>query len=358
MQTFSHKPNRPQQPTSCSLSRSSTPAPLDHPHAALAYERARADDQHTQRPAYPETCHAAARRDHHFSAIRVYAPGAVWLQTKLLVNAPGDPYEHEAERVAETIVDMPGSNAHNTGTCGGDCPTYQAKQHIQRLQANHAGHATAPPIVEQVLRSPGRPLDAATSGFFAPRFGHDFSRVRIHTDAQAAASAQRINARAYTAGRAIVFGPGQYQPTTHEGRRLLAHELTHVVQQRGADSSTALQPDRIQRDEVTFRGCTENGHDLDSFRVIPNDQEEPMYTPEAGVEHEDVDGFLWRPVRQHWYKIPYGCDAEVVCSADDQGNRQIDPEGDCNIVGEARGGTRWESMNIVPLNARPWPWPE
>lgn len=366
MHTFCQQPNRPQQPASCSISRPSTPAPLDHPHAARAYERARADTQPSDRPANRDGRHATARRDHRFSALRVYPQGSVRLQTRLLVNAPGDVYEHEAEHVADNVVGVPAAQAQGVCACGGACPTCQATHQsqtrrplsIQRLQANDARHTAAPPIVEQVLRSPGRPLDAATSDFFGPRFGHDFSRVRIHTDAQAATSARRINARAYTAGRAIVFGPGQYQPATHAGRRLLAHELTHVVQQGGADSSTAIQPDRIQRDEVTFRGCAENGHDLDSFRVIPNDQEKPMYTPQDGVEHEDVDGFLWRPVRQDWYKIPYGCDAEVACSVDSEGNREIDPEGDCNFVGDAAGGTRWESMNIVPLNARPWPWPE
>ncbi len=88
-----------------------------------------------------------------------------------------------------------------------------------------------PPIVHEVLRSPGQPLDEATRAFMEPRFGHDLSRVRVHTNAKAAESARAVNALAYTVGRDVVFGSGQFAPGTVAGQRLLAHELTHVVQQ-------------------------------------------------------------------------------------------------------------------------------
>lgn len=94
-----------------------------------------------------------------------------------------------------------------------------------------AGEGQVPPIVHEVLRSPGQPLDSATRAFMEPRFGHDFSRVRIHTDAKAVESARAVNALAYTVGRDIVFGLGRYVPGATVGKRLLAHELTHVVQQ-------------------------------------------------------------------------------------------------------------------------------
>lgn len=93
------------------------------------------------------------------------------------------------------------------------------------------------PTVNQVLRTPGRPLDSATRGTMESRFGHDFSRVRIHHDEQAAASASRISANAYTVGSSIVFDHGRYQPHSPAGQRLLAHELAHVVQQSGIGSS-------------------------------------------------------------------------------------------------------------------------
>lgn len=91
-----------------------------------------------------------------------------------------------------------------------------------------------PPVVQDVLRSPGQPLDRETREFMEPRFGHDFSQVRVHTDARAAESARTINALAYTVGHNVVFGSGHYRPGTMEGRRVLAHELTHTIQQGSA----------------------------------------------------------------------------------------------------------------------------
>src|SRR5437667_9620826 len=98
-----------------------------------------------------------------------------------------------------------------------------------------------PPIVQEVLRSPGQPLDAGTREFMEPRYGYDFSRVRVHTNARAAESARTVNALAYTVGKDVVFGEGEYEPGTSEGRRLLAHELTHVVQQFDQPSQSQLQ---------------------------------------------------------------------------------------------------------------------
>ncbi|HJQ31253.1 MAG TPA: DUF4157 domain-containing protein [Pyrinomonadaceae bacterium] len=90
----------------------------------------------------------------------------------------------------------------------------------------------APPVVHEVLDMSGHPLDSATRGVMESRFGHDFSRVRVHTDKKAAESAREVGAQAYTVGRDIAFAPGRYAPETPSGLRLLAHELTHVVQQR------------------------------------------------------------------------------------------------------------------------------
>jgi len=97
-----------------------------------------------------------------------------------------------------------------------------------------------PPLVHKVLRSSGHPLDSRTRAFMEARFGHDFSQVRIHTDAQAAESAQAVNALAYTVGQNIAFGSGRYAPGTRVGNRLLAHELAHVVQQAGTSTSVGV----------------------------------------------------------------------------------------------------------------------
>lgn len=99
-----------------------------------------------------------------------------------------------------------------------------------------------PSVVREVLRSPGQPLDEATRAFVKPLFGRDFSNVRVHTDAAAAQSAQAVNALAYTVGQNIVFDDGQYAPGTGAGQKLLAHELTHTVQQNqhGMDSHSGI----------------------------------------------------------------------------------------------------------------------
>jgi peptidoglycan/xylan/chitin deacetylase (PgdA/CDA1 family) len=117
-----------------------------------------------------------------------------------------------------------------TGEC--EACRQQREANTLQLSANHVGVTNAvPPIVQEVLYSPGQPLDAATRAFMEPRFGHDFSQVRVHTDGKASKSAHAVNALAYTVGRHVVFRAGQFTPTTDAGRGLLAHELAHVIQQ-------------------------------------------------------------------------------------------------------------------------------
>jgi hypothetical protein len=122
---------------------------------------------------------------------------------------------------------------------------------VNRKETSDATNA-AGGDVEDVLRSPGRLLDTATRNFMEPCFGHDFRNVRIHTDDKAAQSAQALSAHAYTVGQNIVFGAGRHSPDTDQGRRLLAHELTHVVQQTGMGSvnpqSSIASRTQIQRD--------------------------------------------------------------------------------------------------------------
>lgn len=135
---------------------------------------------------------------------------------------------------------------------GVECAECKAKreQHEGKLQRAAVNTAPVPangvpPVVHSVLNSPGHTLDSGTRSFMESRFGHDFSGVRVHTDSRAAESARSVNALAYTVGRDVVFGTGQYQPEGMTGKRLLAHELTHVVQQGGkapAKSSLVISP--------------------------------------------------------------------------------------------------------------------
>jgi hypothetical protein len=121
------------------------------------------------------------------------------------------------------------------GGSGGACEACRENNAtLGRATAGGAAPAVAPPIVHEVLRSAARPLDATTRAVMEPRFGQDFGDVRVHADGRAAESARAVNGLAYAAGRDVVFGAGQYAPETEGGRRLLAHELTHVVQQGGA----------------------------------------------------------------------------------------------------------------------------
>lgn len=157
----------------------------------------------------------------------------------LPIGPAEDSYEREADQTAARVMRM-GALQRKCAHCEEE--EEQARR-MQRQEAG-AGPASAPPIVHDVLNSPGRPLDGGVRSFLEPRFGHDFSGVRIHTDSRAAESARSVNALAYTVGRDIVFASGQFAPESPDGKRLLAHELTHVVQQQqwGGPASMAANP--------------------------------------------------------------------------------------------------------------------
>ena len=136
---------------------------------------------------------------------------------------------------------------------GGGCSDCEKKKGLLRRQATSSeASSEVPSIVHEVLRSQGQPLDAETRAFMEPRFGHDFSNVRTHTDGKAAESARSINALAYTVGNNIVFGRGQYAPGATTGDRLLAHELTHVVQQEAVGSSSVQAKPAIDQPGSTL----------------------------------------------------------------------------------------------------------
>jgi len=147
---------------------------------------------------------------------------------------------------------------HTSG--GAECEDCKKKNEssVQRRASPANEPAAVPPIVHEVLRSPGQPLDPGTRAFFEPRFGQDFSQVRTHTDSQAGESAKAVGAHAYTVGNQIVFAPNQLQPEGESGRRLMAHELAHVVQQRGihtgADAPTRVS-DPAERSETQAEGA-------------------------------------------------------------------------------------------------------
>jgi hypothetical protein len=172
---------------------------------------------------------------------------------RLAVGAVNDPLESEADAIAARVMGEAGggsASAHAVppalqrkcgcagsgaaGTCAA-CRDDEAQGALRRKATRAVAHSEAPAIVHDVLSASGRPLDTATRAFMEPRFGFDFGRVRVHTGPRAAESAKAIDARAYTVNHSIIFGADSYAPHSAEGRRLLAHELAHVVQQGAVD---------------------------------------------------------------------------------------------------------------------------
>lgn len=193
------------------------------------------------------------------------------IQAKLRVGPSNDRYEREADRVARAVTRLPRSWSGDEGSSVGWETTETATPSIQRLcsrcrrrlrrgqpldcpdcertlQRSPSAAGELPTVSDEVageidrVRGAGRPLPPATGAFFESRFGRDFGQVRVHTDDRAAESARAMNARAYTVGSDVVFGAKQYAPDTASGRLLLAHELTHVVQQAGRSSHQATKP--------------------------------------------------------------------------------------------------------------------
>ena len=210
------------------------------------------------------------------------------LQAKLKIGQPGDKYEQEADRVADAVMRMPepGVQRQVEPEEEEEKELIQAKplvnpitpmvqrqvepeeEEIQTKQLPSQTQEIIPDVETRInsIRGGGQPLPGSARAFFEPRFKHDFSRVRVHTDAKAADTARAVNARAFTVGQDIVYGAGQYAPGTATGRRLLAHELTHVLQQGNATAQRKLTTSKtnnfIERgaNEVTLKITTGASH--------------------------------------------------------------------------------------------------
>lgn len=196
------------------------------------------------------------------------------IQAKLRVGAVNDPLEHEADRVADAVMsgalservgvhsdaavrrkcaaceaeDDTLRRSPSAGATASDVSTTASGQSLESTSSRASGN-----LGDLGLTGGGQPLSSESRAFFEPRFGYDFGRVRIHTGPHAAGTAHALRARAFTTGEQIVFGAGEYAPGTLAGKRLLAHELTHVVQQSGTSGGKAAvisraTDDVIQRD--------------------------------------------------------------------------------------------------------------
>ena len=192
-------------------------------------------------------------------------------QAKFAISQPRDVHEQEADRVADAVMRMPSPDMQQMPAVS----SAASMPEVQRMCAEceeelgkNAGApvrrkeqtADVPPITPSVdaniraLRGGGSALPTATRAFFEPRFGADFSDLRVHTGARADEAAESIGARAFTIGRNIVFGAGQYAPESQQGRTLLAHELTHTVQQAGAGGIHEPIQQKVDEESFAKRG--------------------------------------------------------------------------------------------------------
>jgi len=178
-----------------------------------------------------------------------------FLQPKLQINKPGDKFEQEADRVANAVIHIPPRESR-AGMTRSQRGSKQTLKTLPKMSANI-----------DVIKGGGEPLSESERAYFYPRVGHDFSRIRVHKDTPAAESAQNLNARAFTIGRDIVFNRGQYEPSTANGKRLLAHELTHTVQQSlhpaVASNCPNIQRNDNDEEESELRGPGLSGLDLE-----------------------------------------------------------------------------------------------
>src|SRR6185295_10545670 len=208
------------------------------------------------------------------------------LQAKLKLGAVDDPLEREADRVAEAVVSgsaAPSAVQRKCAACEEEEEQLQRSPTGQAYFEPRFGQGSGPPSrpVQRAAAIPaaptgpappgvsgaGAPLDPGVRAYMEPRFGTDFGGVRVHAGGEAANSARTLNARAYTVGRNIVFGASEYRPDSAAGRRLIAHELTHVVQQ---DSAAPEPTPRAQRTAVdTTVDTTGGSYDIeDTIRVL------------------------------------------------------------------------------------------
>ena len=219
-------------------------------HAIPARGPARPDRAAAASPPARTSPHPARARPEHRSRAHNPRFSALALQTKLKVGAIDDPLEREADRVADIVMrDDDATVRRMCSACAEEQATIRRQpvedeepdELVQRdAAAGPAGGALTPGLARQVeaTRRGGEPLAPDVRAIFEPRLGRDHREVRIHRDATAADAASALAARAYTVGADIAFAPGQYQPGTPAGRRLLAHELAHVAQQSGASGLT------------------------------------------------------------------------------------------------------------------------
>ena len=255
------------------------------------------------------------------------------IQPKLTIGPVDDPYEREADAMADKVMRMSDPSLVNPTPAPviiqKKCAACEEEEKLQRKEENEedmqllqrkpiadiplqrkceaceqdeenisrkesATHSVPgiTPSVHQSLQSAGHSLDPGTRSFMESRFGYDFSKVQIHNDSLAHQSSRDIQALAYTHGQHIVFGPGQYQPNTYSGKQLLAHELTHVIQQNGTNPGIRRimrQPAPSNR-EKEFKSTDGNNYKIKREYKVTTTEKEKYERPtvKPGINTKDV----------------------------------------------------------------------
>lgn len=238
MRTFIQKQNSTQKPNTAGSARSNrTLSGQSHEVSSILHLQRTIGNQAVQRllhvnhekcDASPVTS-ASPHFERDFSRIPLHAKTQTEIQPKLTISTPGDAFEQEADRMANQVV---GTVASSGGLQRG-CAECREEEVVQMRAATDIAAPTVDDRI-QALRGGGQGISTSERAYFEPRFGYDFSNVRLHTDSRAADAASALNARAFTVGRDVIFGAAQYAPRTDKGKRLIAHELTHVLQQGAA----------------------------------------------------------------------------------------------------------------------------
>lgn len=231
------------------------------------------------------------------------------LQAKLRIGQADDKYEREADKVADAVMGQPNDPTH-AGVSTSKLPSIQrvdtqhtsvlnrmgeTEQEEDLIQSKSSGtQAEASYDVESGVRSlkgGGRPLSASESQFFEPRFNRSFSGVRIHTSGKANYLAKSVNAHAFTIGNDIAFANGQYAPDSHQGRKLMAHELTHTVQQTGGEGAVQRKSEVLQRGSAgLFGGKCCNGSPRVEWGLVGEGRWKKLEWNQCTGTTEDCDG--------------------------------------------------------------------
>jgi hypothetical protein len=294
------------------------------------------------------------------------APNPVWgrlalagIRPKLQIGAPDDPLEREADRVAERVLRMPDSGDPRSALSPTRSPVLRRKcaaceeeereGQVRRESDGQSGPAAGevPPSVRETLSHPGEPLDARVRRRMEPGLGADLFSVRVHRDGQAAESARAIGARAYAYGSHIAFAAGQFAPETGEGRRLLAHELAHVIQAPGfvardPDPKAADQPKCVTTDAPGAARAEPNDHALGPSGTYYI--RGPVYNGEDVGDYCDKTIQAWIPWRFGKDKLSGAVAARIRAEASSKGWHWTNGKVPIN------GCQSWARMSMEKMN--------